>query len=183
MNYGNFSCPFNSLLTNNLSLSKITMQDFETIKPIFQDPEVMYEWEHTLTDEEVKDWMVKVITRHAIDKFCYLIVRERTSGNCIGVAGPLIEDVNGIPYYGVACILKKEYWRKGYASQAISGIITLLVKAYGIDKVIACISQKNEGAIALAKHLGMRPTDSLIKTLDGKAIEHIVYSILAKECE
>lgn len=48
------------LETERLRLRPLTDGDAEALRPILQDAEVMYAWEHTFSDEEVCAWITEI---------------------------------------------------------------------------------------------------------------------------
>ena len=47
------------LETDRLILRYITQQDFDELKSMLQDSDVMYAWEYTFTDNDIQDWIDK----------------------------------------------------------------------------------------------------------------------------
>jgi RimJ/RimL family protein N-acetyltransferase len=84
-----------------------------------QDIEVMYAWEHAFSDEEVSKWISENIERYETDGFSYFAAVEKETNRLIGVIGPLIEEIENRKCIGVAYILNKSYWNKGYAVEGV----------------------------------------------------------------
>jgi hypothetical protein len=52
------------LESERLIFRKITENDFDDLAEMFRDPEVMTAWEHTFTDDEIRNWIAKQDTRY-----------------------------------------------------------------------------------------------------------------------
>ncbi|XGA31947.1 GNAT family N-acetyltransferase [Virgibacillus sp. CBA3643] len=58
----------------------------------------------------------------------------------------------------VAYLLNSNYWGRGYATQALSLMITKLIKEYGVIEFEACMDIRNTKSIELVKRLGFEYT-------------------------
>ena len=54
------------------------------------------------------------------------------------------------------------YWRRGYASEAMSAVVEHLFQDHDIDRVVAEMDARNEASVALAKRLGLFVVESKI---------------------
>lgn len=115
--------------------------------------------------------------RYGRDGFSYYIAIEKKSENIIGMIGPLIEEIEDKKLVGVAWILDKEHWGKGYAVEGGRAAIKQAFDTTDTESVIAQIRPNNIASIRTAEKLGMTPVDSYIKIYNGKEMEHIIYEI------
>ena len=163
--------------SDNLYFREITHNDFHSLAKILKDEEIMYAWEHGFSDDEVEDWIDKNIMRYSRDGFSYYIAVEKKSDNIVGMIGPLIEEIEDKKFVGVAWILDKEYWGKGYAVEGGRAAIKYAFDTTDTNSVIAQIRPNNIASIRTAEKLGMIPVDSYVKIYNGKEMEHIIYEI------
>ena len=56
------------LQTRRLTLRELTIEDVGALRPILQDPLVMYAWEHAFTDAEIRAWIVTNQARYQGDE-------------------------------------------------------------------------------------------------------------------
>ena len=163
--------------SDNLYFREITRSDFDSLAKILKDEEIMYACEHGFSDDDVEDWIDKNIMRYSRDGFSYYIAVEKKSDNIVGMIGPLIEEIEDKKFVGVAWILDKEYWGKGYAVEGGRAAIKYAFDTTNTNSVIAQIRPNNIASIRTAEKLGMTPVDSYIKIYNGKEMEHIIYEI------
>lgn len=163
--------------TSRLILRKITKEDFEEIANILKDIEVMYAWEKSFSDDEVREWIDKNIKRYQNDGCSYLIAIRKDDNKVIGVMGPLIENIENNNYIGVAYILNKKYWGYGYATEGISACIEYAFNNLKTDKVIAQIRPENTSSIKVAERLNMKLVGQFVKIYEGKEMPHLIYEI------
>ena len=163
--------------SERLKLRKITSDDFDDLCEILQDIEVMYAWEHAFSDSEVAEWIDKNIKRYEADGFSYYAAIEKETNQFIGVIGPLIEDIEGVRYIGIAYILNKRSWNKGYAVEGAKASIEYAFNTLNAAKVIAQIRPENLSSRRVAEKLGMEVENVYIKHYSGKDMPHLIYSI------
>ena len=55
--------------TERLVIKEVTYEDFDNLSVMLKDLEVMYAWEHSFSDEEVKEWIdnnIKSYSNHGL---------------------------------------------------------------------------------------------------------------------
>ncbi|GLI57942.1 acetyltransferase [Propionigenium maris DSM 9537] len=169
------------LESERLILRKLRREDIDEVAPILGDIEVMYAWEKAFSREETAEWIEKNLEKYERDGYSYLIAHEKSGGECIGLIGPLVERVEGTEYPGIAYIIKKEYWKKGYAAEGAGACMTYLFNEGGAEEVVAQIKHDNEGSIGVARKLGMICRGKWVREYEGKRMPHYIFSIGREE--
>lgn len=141
----------------------------------------MYAWEHAFTEEEVRGWMEEQAVRYQRDGFSYFAAMERKTGELIGVIGPLVETVGKKREIGVAYILDKTFWGRGYAVEGARASMEYAFSHLGAKKVIAQIRPENLASQKVAQRLGMKREGEFVKHYRGRDMVHWIYSITAQE--
>lgn len=163
--------------TDRLILRKIKRDDYLEIANILQDIDVMYAWEKSFSDDEVRLWIDENLKRYNNEGYSYFLAINKDDNTVIGVMGPLTEKINSKTFIGVAYILNKKSWGKGYAMEGVKACIEYAFNNLNAQNVIAQIRPTNINSIHVAQRLNMKPIDKYIKLYDGKEMEHIIYSI------
>lgn len=164
------------LSSKRLLFRKITYNDFKDICRILQDIEIMYAWEHTFSDEEVYDWINENLIRYENDGFSYFAVIEKSTESFIGLMGPLIENINNKKNIGIAYIIDKRYWKRGFAVEGAKACMDYAFNALKADEVIAQIRPDNTSSRKVAQKIGMKIKGEYIRNYNGKKIRHLIYS-------
>ncbi|MEG0134913.1 MAG: GNAT family N-acetyltransferase [Cetobacterium sp.] len=167
--------------TERLILRKIKKDDYLEIANILQDIDVMYAWEKSFSDDEVKLWINKNLKRYDNEGYSYFLAISKENDTVIGVIGPLVEEINNKSFIGIAYILNKKSWGKGYAVEGARACIEYAFNNLNSLKVIAQIRPNNINSINVAQKLNMKIIDKYIKIYDGKEMEHLIYSIDAPQ--
>lgn len=166
--------------SDRLNYRKVTKNDFNNLRNILQDIEVMYAWEHAFTDDEVDKWIEKNLERYKNDGYSYFAVIEKRTNNFIGVAGPLVEIINDVKHTGIAYILDKNYWGKGYGFESAESSMNYAFNSLNVEKVIAEIRPNNLPSRKIAEKLNMKIEHEYIKHYNGVDMVHLIYSCLRK---
>lgn len=163
--------------TERLILRRIVQEDYLEIASILQDIKVMYAWEKAFSDEEVQGWIDENLKRYNNEGYSYYLAISKKDNNVVGLMGPLVEKIQGEEYIGVAYILHRRFWGKGYAVEGASASINYAFTVLNAKKVIAEIRPSNITSINVAKRLNMKLQGSFRKIYDNKEMEHLIYGI------
>lgn len=165
------------MTSERLNFRNITNKDFNNLKPILQNIEVMYAWEHAFTDDEVHEWIDKNLVRYENEGYSYFALIEKSTNQFIGVAGPLIEDTNGSKQIGIAYIIDKKYWGKGYGFESAKASLDYAFNNLHAEEVIAQIRPNNISSRKIAEKLNMKIKSEFVKHYNNKDMPHLIYSI------
>ncbi|MDE7191338.1 MAG: GNAT family N-acetyltransferase [Clostridia bacterium] len=163
--------------SERLNFRKINMDDFSNLKVILQDIEIMYAWEHAFTDDEVYEWIEKNMARYNSDGYSYFAAIDKKTNNFVGVIGPLVEEIEGVKYIGIAYILNKKYWGMGYATEGATACINYAFDILHADKIIAQIRPNNLPSRRVAEKLNMKIEGQYIKNYNNTDMPHLIYSL------
>lgn len=165
------------LESRRLGFRLLRAEDFELVRPILQDAEVMYAWEHAFSDDEVREWIGNNLARYAAGEPSYMAAVEKSSGRLAGLIGPLIETIDGARHMGVAYILAREFWGRGLAAEGAGACVAYAFERLGARRVIAEIRPENLPSRRVAERLGMTVEGSFVKRYRGKDMPHLLYSL------
>lgn len=165
------------LETERLSLRYITQDDFEELKTILKDKDVMYAWEYNFTDNDVQEWINKNLERYKKYNLGFFIISENKSGNVIGQVALEPDTIEGKPYYEIGYILKKEYQHKGYATEAANALKKYAFDTLKLNEVIFEIRPNNLPSRKVAESLGAKIYGEFIKNVRNKKMTHLIYKL------
>ena len=160
------------LETRRLMLCELEPCDLESILPMMQDPEVMRYWPQPYTRESTSEWISHWVTRYAEDGCGYWLARDRHSGEVIGQAGVILQDLGGTePEAGLGYIIHRPYWRQGFAVEAASACRDWAFNALEASRVVATVRPENLPSVAVARKIGLTPE----REIDYKGFLHTVF--------
>jgi RimJ/RimL family protein N-acetyltransferase len=117
--------------------------DIVDLSKILKDPEVMYAWEHTFSEKEIENWYNNQIERYNKNGYGYWAVILNKANEFIGQCGLLLENINGEELLGIGYLFNKNYWHKGYATEAALGCIKYAFEKLKENKIYVTIRINN----------------------------------------
>ncbi len=159
--------------SKRLYIRKMNHNDFKEISKMLQDVEVMYAWEHAFSNEEVIEWIDKNIQRYEDDGYGYFIAIDKEIDDVVGQIGLIKQDIG----LGIVYIIKKEYWKQGYATEGATMCVDYAIKNLNANTLVADIRPENTTSINVAKRLGMKKISEYDKIYKGKVMKHDIYQL------
>lgn len=161
-----------TLETERLIMRMWREADFEAYAELCADPEVMrYLGGRVFDRTEAWRNMASVIGHWYLRGYGLWAVEEKASGRLAGRIGCI--NPEGWPGFEVGWTLKREFWGKGYATEAASRALEYAFNELDQPHVISLIQAENRASIRVAERLG--------ETLEGTArvmgLDVLVYGI------
>ena len=139
--------------TERLILRQWQESDIAPFAEMNSDPEVMKYFPKTLSFDET----LEMYNRWRSNKngFGFYVAEEKISGKFIGFVGL------NIPSYMPDCVeigwrLRKEFWGKGYATEAAKKWLEIGFGEYGLDEIISFTAKQNIKSQEVMKRIGMK---------------------------
>lgn len=156
---------FGDIYTERLMLRCINESDAETIVKWRSEPDVYkyFKNPHKITVEEHLNWYRNsyLSNPNRFDWMCF----DKNTQNPIGVFGLVLENqVAEINY-----ILSPIEQHKGYAKEAVKGVINYAVENFKVKHFIAEIHRDNEASIKFARNMSF--------VLDRETEEFVIYKL------
>jgi len=168
--------------TERLILRTWEDRDLEPFIRMNEDPEVMRFFPSTLTSEQTQAYFLRIQDHHAIHGYGLLVVEKQNENLFMGFTGlsnPTFE-ADFMPCTEVGWRFRKEYWGKGYATEAAQACLAYGFESQGLEKIHSFTSIHNIPSEAVMKRIGMEK----IGTFDHPKLEpghwlqrHVLYRV------
>jgi RimJ/RimL family protein N-acetyltransferase len=141
--------------TDNLILRDYTSEDIDALYPIMSDADTMSFWPAPFSRDDVQRWIDRAIASyHEYGYGRYPIIlkeNEKVIGDC-GIFRTLVagEPVNDLGY-----ILHKDYWGKGYATEAAAAVMRDAFDRLKLESLHANMPYNHSASRRVAERLGM----------------------------
>jgi len=139
--------------TERLYLRTFCEDDLSSLHSIFSDAETMAYYPALFTVEQTKNWITRNQERYQENGFGLWAIVLKETNELIGDCGLVKQTVDGRNEVEIGYHLNKNYWSKGFASEAAQGC-----KEYGFhlgfNKLISIIDPKNRSSIRVAEKIG-----------------------------
>lgn len=157
-----FSDDFLPQFTKRLVLRRFIDLDLETFLAYRHDPQVarFQSWS-VLSESQAKSFIREMQTARIGEpgEWFQIAIAHQQSNRLIGDIG-LQVDAKKPTTVEIGYTLNRHDQGQGYATEAISSLINLLLQSKQINKIIAITDVRNEPSIRLLKRLGMKLSSS-----------------------
>lgn len=154
--------------TERLMLRKLKVEDAEEIfKNWTSDGDVSKytTWETHKSVEDTIKWLSEVVNNNNSTKFDWKIILKET-GEIIGSIGAYLRENDENRYEPGYCLSKK-YWRNGYTTEALRGVLDFLINKKGIKKFVCQHAKDNPASGRVLQKAGFKYIkDSFFENID-----------------
>lgn len=165
------------LETKRLYLREMNATDFEDLCGMLCDQEVMYAYEHAFSLEEAQKWLQRQIQCYHDDGVGLWAVIQKTDGAMVGQCGITKQKLPHKEVWEVGYLLKKEYWGKGYATEASNGCIQYAFQELKLTHIYSIIRDNNIASQRVAIANQMEKVGDFVKYYYHLHMPHDIYCI------
>lgn len=142
------------LETERLFLRPLRESDGDAIFAMRSDAEVMRFIREPQDRAETDDWIQLVSSRWEKDRIGFCALIEKQSGKFLGWCGIWrLKETNELE---VGYAIAKQFWNRGFASEAAARIIEYAFENLKPDKIVAVADPKNSASRRVMEKLGMK---------------------------
>lgn len=164
------------LETGRLVLRELEHGDFPALCAILQDDETMQAYEGAFSDAEVMEWLEKQMRRYREYGFGLWAVVLKDTRKMIGQCGLTLQQWNGSEVLEVGYLFNRDYWHRGYATEAARGCIDYAFHVLDACEVCSIIRDSNIASQKVALRNGMSKADGvMVKHYRGVDMPHYRY--------
>jgi len=143
------------LETERLILRPMNESDIDDVFEMRRNDEIMrFIREPVVSRKEAEDWINMISSRWAKEKIGFCSVIERASGKFAGWCGLWRLKENNEIEIGYA--IAKDFWKKGYASEAAEAVLNYAFNEIGLEMVVAVARPENKGSRRVMEKNGMK---------------------------
>lgn len=145
--------------TPRLLLREMTEEDFPALYAILSDPETMRYYPQPYDEAGVHRWIAWCRDSYAKHGFGLWAVTLKGTGEFIGDCGISLQPINGQWLPEIGYHIRRDHWRRGYASEAASACIRLAFEYFGFTAVYSYMNAENVPSWRTAMKNGMKQVD------------------------
>lgn len=169
--------------TERLILRKMDNGDYSALCKILQDEDVMYAYEHAFSYDEVDQWLKKQIVRYETDGIGLWAVVLKENGEVIGQCGLTKQLWWGENIVEVGYLFRKDFWHKGYATEAAVACKDYAFNCLGEKCVYSIIRDLNLPSRRVALRNEMKVCGVQVKHYYGIDMPHLIYCVSDEDTE
>ena len=161
------------LVTGRLTLRELETTDLDAVAGMLTDRELMRHWPRSYTRDEAAGWIARQRERYARDGHGYWLAIDRDSGRVVGQAGVMSIELDHKPEMALGYILRREFWGRGYATEAAAAVRDRAFGTTPHERVVALVRPVNLLSQRVVRRLGMRASG--LTTYAG--LEHVIFAV------
>jgi len=141
--------------TKRLLARELTLKDAEFLYPILSDAETMRFYPSPYNMEGVQRWIYRSLESYKKNSFGLWAIILKESNQFIGQCGISLQNIDGKIVPEIGYHIHKDFWNKGYATEAALGSLNYGFKTLKLGKIYIHTSINNIPAQRIAEKLGM----------------------------
>ncbi|MBT2697230.1 GNAT family N-acetyltransferase [Bacillus sp. ISL-40] len=139
-----------------LYLRQLVMDDKNELSRVLSDPESMQYYPHPFNEEKVKNWIHWNMENYKRYNHGLWAVILKEGDIFIGDCGITMQKIEGKTLPEIGFHIIKEYWNKGYATEAASACKDYAFNVLKYPKIFSYTTLKNIPSQKVAKKIGMK---------------------------
>lgn len=137
--------------TYRLKIRPYQMTDLESAVIIFSDTEMMTYYPAPFSKQKTMEWLECSIEHYQRNGMGLWAVCLKETGQLIGDCGIVQQVIDGEQKYELGYHIAREYWRKGYGSEATEFMLGYGKSTLGLQELVSIIDPMNTASLKLAE--------------------------------
>lgn len=151
------------MMTERLSLRKMTTDDLGNLMRIFSDEEAMRYYPSTMDEEEAMGWILRTLDNYDRFGVGFWIVEDKVDNRFLGQCGIIPQELDGVRVWEIAYLFVRRVWGNGYATEAAAACKEYGFQTLGCRKMYSFIDADNLASTRVAERNGMKIEKSMSK--------------------
>ena len=175
------------IVTERLIIRENRWENLEELHRLLSGPEMYFVNDIATKTKEESEENLRVSTTEALkeprEKY-FLAIEEKESGAFVGQIGfTVIENSSAGHLSELGYFMLKDFWGKGYATEAAAGVIEFAFKETNCHKMLIGCNAENHASEGVMKRLGAKKEAHHVshQYLDGHWCDRVVYAMVNPE--
>ena len=143
------------LETERLFLREFNERDVDRWHEITSDSETLSFWPSPFSYEQAEQWILRAIKSYSDLGFGRYAIVEKSSSTLIGDCGFLKAEILGNQENDLGYILDRQYWGKGYATEAAKACFDFGTTSLGMTRIVATMETSHIASKKVAEKIGL----------------------------
>jgi len=167
------------LETERLILRGWRAEDFEPLAAIHNDPETMTFVGGAQERNDAWRSLASLAGHWVLRGYGKWAVERKSDGALLGRVGMI--NPEGWPGIEIGWTLGRQYWGRGYATEAAEAALRYAFLTQPVDRLISCIDANNVASQSVAKRIGETKAESSVLRIGGKEFPVDIWAITRAE--
>ena len=161
--------------TNRLVLRELILNDQKKLSLVLSDPISMKYYPKAFTSDEVKKWISWNVDNYKQYGYGLWAVILKEENEFIGDCGITMQDIEGRLFPELGYHIRKEYCRRGYATEAAKACMDFGFNTKGFESIISYMKDENIPSRRVAEKNGMKFVKYFQKNVQGEIVTEALY--------
>lgn len=141
--------------TERLVLRRLVPEDFEAVRRIHSDPEVMAIYGGPFAEQGTRDFLQRNLDRYAKDGVSFYAITLKDTGELIGCGGIIMQETDQGIEPEIGYQVRRNQQGRGYATEMARGCMKYAFEILGADHIISLIRPDNLPSRRVAEKNGL----------------------------
>ena len=164
--------------TERLYLREMTDGDFEALRRVLGDGDIMRHYPYAFDDERIRNWIARNRERYQIFGFGLWAVCRKDTGEMIGDCGLTMQIIDGQIRPEIGYHIRADHQRQGFAREAARAVRDWAFTNRDFDRLYSYMTEGNIASWSTAASAGLKRLKSYHDPIDGTLL---VYTISREE--
>jgi RimJ/RimL family protein N-acetyltransferase len=160
------------LETSRLRLREFFPQDADALAAVLGDPVAMQWYPAPFDRKDVEEWIERNRSRYQSDGYGLWAMVLKDSAELIGDCGCFLREIDGRNSIEIGYHVRRDYWGRGYATEAARACMQYAFAKLGVDRVISLIRPENVQSVRVAEKNGL----TCEKIIFWRGYDHCIYA-------
>lgn len=152
---GTATKPNAAIETERLVLRRLTPEDFDAVRRIHSDPEVMAIYGGPFTEQGTRDFIQRNLDRYAKDGVGFYAITLKDSGELIACGGIIMQPTDQGIEPEIGYQVRRDQQGRGYATEMARACMKYAFEVLGTDHIISLIRPDNMPSRRVAEKNGL----------------------------
>lgn len=141
--------------TERLILRRLVPDDFEAVRRIHSDPEVMAIYGGAFTEQGTRDFIQRNLDRYAKDGVSFYAITVKETSELIGCGGIIMQPTDQGIEPEIGYQMRRDQQGRGYATEMARGCMKYAFEVLDADHIISLIRPDNVPSRRVAEKNGL----------------------------
>ena len=163
-----------TITTDRLFLREMSMDDFEALKAVLCDREIMQHYPRSFDDEMVRSWIERNVQRYRIFGFGLWAVCLKETGEMIGDCGLTMQLIGSVIKPEIGYHIRRDMQRRGYAREAASAVRDWTFENTPFREIYSYMKYTNTPSAMTAQSWGCRFAEEFSDEVNEKTRVYVI---------
>jgi RimJ/RimL family protein N-acetyltransferase len=167
------------ITTERLVLRRLTPDDFDAVRRIHSDPEVMWVYGGVFSEQQTREWIQRNLDRYARDGVGFFAITLKSSSELVGCGGIIMQETDQGVEPEIGYQMRRDQQGNGYATEMARACMDYAFETLKSGHIISLIRPDNMPSRRVAEKNGL----TVDREMMFHDMPHLVYRLAREQWE